>query len=219
MSTVSVTNTDAQLSASTLLTEEDAATIEALHTFDRDPNPPFAVSSGSAVVANLIAEQATYASGALNGQFAFPATQNASAGTNTLDDYEEGVWTPVLTFITPGNLNVAYSAQSGLYTKIGNLVMLHFHIITTTWTHTTASGALNITGVPFAAGGLGGHGGMWFTGITKANYTNYAGRVFLGTSILDIVASGSGQTAIQVTAADMPSGTQQTLIGTVMYSV
>ena len=34
------------------------------------------------------------ASGA--GQILFPATQNASSGANTLDDYEEGTWTPVI---------------------------------------------------------------------------------------------------------------------------
>ena len=33
----------------------------------------------------------------------FPATQSASTNANTLDDYEEGTWTPVLTFATPGN--------------------------------------------------------------------------------------------------------------------
>src|SRR4051794_38729536 len=30
------------------------------------------------------------------GQLVFPATQNAAAGVNTLDDYEEGSWTPVI---------------------------------------------------------------------------------------------------------------------------
>jgi len=35
-------------------------------------------------------------SGASAGQIKFPATQNASADANTLDDYEEGTWTAVL---------------------------------------------------------------------------------------------------------------------------
>src|SRR5215468_5683367 len=61
-------------------------------------------------------------SAALNltsGQITFPASQNASAGANTLDDYEEGTWTPVLTAATAGNLSVAYSTQLATYTKIG----------------------------------------------------------------------------------------------------
>src|SRR3990167_5810415 len=55
------------------------------------------------------------------GQIKFPGTQNASSNVNTLDDYEEGTWTPVLTFATAGDLSVAYSVQVGSYVKIGNL--------------------------------------------------------------------------------------------------
>lgn len=57
MSTVAVTNTDAGLSATKLLNAEGADTVTGLKTFDRDPNPPFAVSSGSAVVPNLDADK------------------------------------------------------------------------------------------------------------------------------------------------------------------
>ena len=56
------------------------------------------------------------------GQIQFPATQSPSADANTLDDYEEGTWTPTITFATPGNLSVAYTTQSGSYTKIGRMV-------------------------------------------------------------------------------------------------
>lgn len=52
-----VTNTDANLDGNTLVLEELPATITALHTFDRDPNAPFAVSAGSAVVPNLDADK------------------------------------------------------------------------------------------------------------------------------------------------------------------
>jgi hypothetical protein len=54
------------------------------------------------------------------GQIKFPAAQNASSDGNTLDDYEEGTWTPTLAGI--GNLN-AVSAGTARYTKIGNVVM------------------------------------------------------------------------------------------------
>jgi len=53
-----------------------------------------------------------------SGQIVFPATQNPSAGANTLDDYEEGTWTPTVTG------NATYTTQSGQYTKIGNLVFI-----------------------------------------------------------------------------------------------
>ena len=48
----------------------------------------------------------------------FPATQAASSNANTLDDYEEGTWTPVPTGITFAG-TASYTAN---YTKIGRLV-------------------------------------------------------------------------------------------------
>ena len=56
MADIQVANTDSDLSGNTVITEENAYTITGLHTFDRDPNAPFAVASGSAVVANLDAD-------------------------------------------------------------------------------------------------------------------------------------------------------------------
>ena len=85
------------------------------------------------------------------GQIAFPATQSASADANTLDDYEEGAWTPTVTFQTAGNLSVAYSVQVGWYIKIGKLVTATCFITTSTFTHTTASGALLVQGFPFTS--------------------------------------------------------------------
>ena len=62
-------------------------------------------------------------SGASAGQIKFPATQNASADANTLDDYEEGTWTPAYALTTPGTSSFGtYATQTGTYTKIGNKV-------------------------------------------------------------------------------------------------
>lgn len=83
------------------------------------------------------------------GQIQFPAVQVPSAGANVLDDYEEGTWTPTLTFAVPGNLVVNYSTRLGNYTKIGRAVTLQYSFITTTFTHTTASGIMVINGGPF----------------------------------------------------------------------
>jgi hypothetical protein len=55
----------------------------------------------------------------------FPGTQSASADANTLDDYEEGTWTPQAykgtTEITSPN------ARFGSYIKIGKLVWINFY--------------------------------------------------------------------------------------------
>ena len=56
---------------------------------------------------------------------AFPATQSASSDANTLDDYEEGSWTPN----QGSGLSVVGSfSSSGRYTKIGNMVFLQGYV-------------------------------------------------------------------------------------------
>jgi hypothetical protein len=90
-------------------------------------------------------------SAATSGQIQFPASQNASANANTLDDYEEGTFTPAITFATPGDLSVAYSFQVGTYTKIGNRVIASVNIVTSSFSFTTASGTLSITGLPYTS--------------------------------------------------------------------
>ena len=151
------------------------------------------------------------------GQIAFPATQSASAGANTLDDYEEGTWTPVLTFSTPGDLSVVYSTQDGTYRKVGGLVVVQFAIATSTFTHTTASGSLQITGMPFnQIGAVPGISSMYWQGITKANYTQVVARATGGTTA-DFVASGSGQTASLIGRSDVPTGGTGSLVGSIFY--
>jgi hypothetical protein len=50
----------------------------------------------------------------------FPASQYASSDANTLDDYEEGTWNPVLGDLSGNNFTM--SVVDGRYTKIGNQV-------------------------------------------------------------------------------------------------
>ena len=74
----------------------------------------------------------------------FPATQSASSNANTLDDYEEGTWTPSL------GGNTTYNAQTGKYTKIGRSVILGFTLnINLIGTGSTST----ISGLPFTVSG------------------------------------------------------------------
>lgn len=145
------------------------------------------------------------------GQIIFPATQNASSNANTLDDYEKGTWTPVLTFATPGDLSVSYSIQQAWYEKIGRTVIAHCALQTSAFTFTTASGNVQVTGLPFTATSPVGtnaqrSGGIQWQGITKANYTDMVPAAESASTIITIRAAGSGQTGANVTAADMPTG-------------
>jgi hypothetical protein len=85
----------------------------------------------------------------------FPATQSASADANTLDDYEEGTWTPTLTGIT----SPTYTQRYGNYVKIGKQVTAYVRLLIGGG---TGSGTqVSITGLPFttAAAANGGNGG------------------------------------------------------------
>jgi hypothetical protein len=74
----------------------------------------------------------------------FPATQVASADANTLDDYEEGTWTP-----NQGNCTVVGTFSSaGTYTKVGRLVTVNIAVKGST-SITCAAGGSVTTNLPF----------------------------------------------------------------------
>jgi len=77
------------------------------------------------------------------GGLAFPATAVAVADANTLDDYEEGTWTPSL------GGNTTYGSQVGTYTKIGRLVYVFCNLAVTT----LGTGGQTIAGLPFTVSG------------------------------------------------------------------
>jgi hypothetical protein len=77
----------------------------------------------------------------------FPATQVPSTDPNTLDDYEEGFFTPTIIGATTAGVGT-YSIQTGKYTKIGNLVTISFYTVHSAHTGT---GNMQLAGLPFAA--------------------------------------------------------------------
>lgn len=135
--------------------------------------------------------------------------------------YKTNTWTPVITFSTPGDLNVVYSTQIGTYTKIGREITAHFSISTSTFTHTTAAGQLNITGFPFTSANIAnmffeGPIGIW-QGVTKVGYTSLGVQLANNSTLALVIASGSAQAASSLTSADMPTGGSVVLRGTALY--
>ena len=98
----------------------------------------------------------------------FPATAVASADPNTLDDYEEGTFTP--TVIGSGTAGTAtYNFQNGRYTKVGRIV--HFEIFLE-WSLGTGTGALRVSGLPFTSGN-----GITQPAVTVGGQNNIASSV------------------------------------------
>jgi len=96
----------------------------------------------SSVVGTLTAGNISFA-----GQLAFPSIQNTSTDVNTLDDYEEGTWTPVIGGAS-GTSGQSYATQGGTYTKIGHRVFATG--IAFLSAKGTITGTLVISGLPFA---------------------------------------------------------------------
>lgn len=99
------------------------------------------------------------------GQLAFPATQNASADANTLDDYEEGTWTPSVEDSSNNpSESQTYSAQLGWYIKIGRVVIVWGNVTMTSLGTLTTTQNCRIAGLPFTSDSTANFfGGMWFT--------------------------------------------------------
>ena len=75
---------------------------------------------------------------------AFLAAQSASSDANTLDDYEEGTWTPVATGLT----NVGAVTYTATYTKIGRVVYINLKVTAVTST-TSVANTTFFSGLPF----------------------------------------------------------------------
>jgi len=145
------------------------------------------------------------------GQLQFPATQVASANANTLDDYEEGEWTPSLATDGTNFTSVTYDAANriGRYTKIGNTVFFRGIMRTTGITVGSASGNVVISGLPFTAASSSarpsvslseqGRYGVWTTSPSSASVDG------LIISLLKLSALGGDESALAVGDVDTGS--------------
>jgi hypothetical protein len=145
-------------------------------------------STGLAVTGAISATEIISA----NKGIAFPATQVASADANTLDDYEEGTWTPL-----SNTAGYTTSVAVGVYTKVGRQVSIigsvRFSAIS------GATSLLNLTGLPFTSAVIDAT--LHYTGVCRENTT--AGDIFvvqqqhgttnLGINSMDGVTAGSNQ--------------------------
>ena len=138
---------------------------------------------------------------------AFPATQVASSDANTLDDYEEGTWTPHISG------TATYTAQAGVYTKVGRLVTATFDI--TILLRGTGDIA-TVSGLPFSASANVGAAVVvsYFGGLATSAASIY-GYVNSPTMVFTTIAAGGGTSPSG--AVVITNGTR--LAGTAVYMV
>ncbi len=134
-------------------------------------------STGTAQFYNTISVGNTTPSSSGAG-ITFPATQSASTDANTLDDYEEGTWSP-----TCSN----GSTFAGNYIKIGKVVHLFYE---TSSCGTLVAGSTTLTGIPFTSSGLLGASGSG-TFINATSTTAFGGTQLTSTTLYFATASSS----------------------------
>ena len=87
----------------------------------------------------------------------FPATQSASSDANTLDDYEEGTWTPAFSnWTTTTGWN--FPSGTARYIKIGKMVYISALIAPGSTSLVCSANTAALTGMPFQvvqSGGIG----------------------------------------------------------------
>tara|TARA_R100000687_G_C6409001_1_gene145512 strand:- start:224 stop:793 length:570 start_codon:yes stop_codon:yes gene_type:complete len=115
----------------------------------------------------------------------------SATASNLLDDYEEGTWTPAT---SSPSYNTASS--TGLYTKIGRIVIAHFSI-NFSGVNSSANSNCVITNFPFTNGGAIASAGT----VRESSNTGavYVTRIGTNTTIasmnsMDNVTSGSQRT-------------------------
>ena len=148
----------------------------------------------------------------------FPATQSASADANTLDDYEEGTWTPIFAgSTTAGSCTYSTGATNASYIKIGQLVYTTFSIVATS-TH-SGTGSLLLNGLPFGMGltsGWGGSPSIGYFGSVGVSITYISGYAAGGTTGFLIQYTTAAQTTSTNAAISLVQNNTH-LIGTFVY--
>jgi len=131
-------------------------------------------------------------------------------------------WTPTITFASPGNLNVTYSAQAGETIRVAgasqSVCMAFFNVSTSTFTYTTASGVLIINGLSPVANA------SWAAmAVNSVQSTGITGATGLGQAILGGISSlniktGNANNPTTITAALLTSGQNISVTGQLTYA-
>ena len=145
----------------------------------------------------------------------FPASHVPSADANMLDDYEEGPWTPVLGG-SGGQTGQTHSVQSGIYVKIGRLVVCNFRVALSA--KGTITGNLQISGLPFAASVQAGISIGFPYKFTLTAGHHLLGQVAAASQVITFFETDyTGDSPAALSEANI--GTDSEISGTVSYQV
>lgn len=155
---------------------------------------------------------------AVTGGVVFPATQVPSTDPNTLDDYDEGDWTPAW-YSSGGGAAGSIVHAIGRYSKVGRRVKLWASLVARRGT--LAAGALYISGLPFQASNTSL---TWYAGSVGyfagfISWTGFQPGVYVNASDqrITLVAQKDGTTVLTDPTVNMPTASDCHIIFQVEY--
>ena len=140
----------------------------------------------------------------LSGGVVFGTTGGAVT-SKTLDDYEEGTWTPAFTFATSGS--VTYTTQLGTYRKVGSLVFVS--IAFTIASVSSPTGAASINNLPFTSGSDSNFSAMTIGQVRSLVTARPDLAIYQNTSTTKLTFSTQASNAgfLQFQGSDLKAGT------------
>jgi hypothetical protein len=133
-----------------------------------------------------------------------------NTGLKVLDWYEEGSWTPVLSF-GGASVDITYSTQEGRFQRVGNWVHATCSIILTS--KGSSTGVASIAGLPYATANLfssrggGGMAGYW-ANFAAALTTPILVRADNNASTVSVWTTGGAGVPTQLTDANFQGNSQ-----------
>ena len=163
----------------------------------------------------LALEGATSATGT---GIAFPATQSASSNANTLDDYEEGDWTPVIADAGSGGNTGTFANAGATYTKIGRQVFIQVYMSAINTSGMTAGNTFFIRNLPFAST-MNAQGNFYSYRLGR-NAATVSSSISLGANAtwmqIALFSTNSATTDLPLLVSNIVSGTTE-LIFSISY--
>ena len=144
-----------------------------------------------------------------------------TGSANTLDDYEEGSWTP--TYVASGGGTITTTTNAGYYTKIGKLCFCHFMLRSSGVSG--VSGDIQIHGFPFAATSSSGRtsragGQRWYARSWGADMPEFHFGVVAGQTYTQLYRHAMNASAASVTTSQFATGGDNNVIeASITYEV
>lgn len=138
-----------------------------------------------------------------------------TVGPNTVtiqSNYSTGTWNPTVSF-GGSSTGIAYTVQSGLYTKIGNMIFITCHV---EWTSTgAATGAFRLNGLPFTTHAAPAVNTMAVQ-VSYVNlspgYTWVGGGTVNSVNYIYLVQQGSGVIALALSDTNFNTGASNNVV-------